>query len=148
MFLSLLRIGQLNNLKKLWQISALLLPLCFLSIQSELNLISNRLSGISCFNYSANDLWPELSIFLLFSMFWRLTWDKSDIKGKFGYFSFVRLMSSFSVAHFLPISFLLDLFSKWYLVAFLAGQSEGRLRIAQVTSISFQWLLLIMVLFQ
>ena len=65
-------------------------------------------------------------------MFCRLTCDISGVTGKVVSFSLVRLMSSFRdvtmVVLLLPLKTLLVLSSKYYLIAFLAGQSFGSLR--------------------
>ena len=55
----------------------------------------------------------------------------NGVTGKFGYFSLVHLMSSFSVVIivvlFLPRNFFADRSSKKYDIAFRAGQSFGSL---------------------
>ena len=68
-------------------------------------------------------------------MFCRLTCDKSGVTWKEGYFSFVLFMSLLIVVIivvlFPPLNFSVVLFSKKYLMAFLAGHSRGNRNIWQ-----------------
>ena len=95
---------------------------------------SSRSSGIGRFYNLLYNFWPELSVLGLrfVKRSCRLTCDTRDVTGKVMPSPFVLLMSSFRVLTMvvllLPQKILLVLSSKQYLIAFVAGQSAGSLR--------------------